>query len=361
MKIAIDISQVVYSTGVSVYTKNLVENLLKLEKQSLPLRGKENEYLLFGGTLRRTNELKKFASKIFPIPPTLADLIWNKLHVFPIEYLVGKIDVFHSSDWTQPPSRAFKVTTVHDLSPLVLPEWTDKNVAEVHKRRLVWVKKEVDRVIAVSEATKKDLIEHGFNEEKIRVIYEAPDPIFRPASKVAVERLKKTYKIAGSYILVVGTSPRKNTDRILKAYRAVKMPGLTLVIVGDSTRSDYEADGALRVGRIDDEELATFYSGAEALIYPSLYEGFGLSIVQAFASGCPVVTSNISSMPEVAGDAAVLVDPYSVESIAEGIKDALENREGLIQKGLKRVKEFSWEKTARETLEVYKEALFSNL
>ncbi|KKQ96568.1 MAG: hypothetical protein UT23_C0029G0007, partial [Candidatus Woesebacteria bacterium GW2011_GWA1_39_12] len=107
MKIAIDISQSIYGTGVSWYTRSLVENLLTLDDQ--------NEYLLFGGSLRRLGELRKFAKgKYYPIPPSLADFIWNRLHVLPIENLIGEVDVFHSSDWTQPPSKAFKVTTVHD-------------------------------------------------------------------------------------------------------------------------------------------------------------------------------------------------------------------------------------------------------
>lgn len=109
MRICIDVSQIVYGTGVSVYTRNLIQNLLKIDQK--------NEYVFFAGTLRRKADVLRFVpdAKVFPIPPTLADIIWNRTHVLPIEKLVGKIDVFHSSDWTQPPSNAFKVTTVHDL------------------------------------------------------------------------------------------------------------------------------------------------------------------------------------------------------------------------------------------------------
>jgi glycosyltransferase involved in cell wall biosynthesis len=110
------------------------------------------------------------------------------------------------------------------------------------------------------------------------------------------------------------------------------------------------------LGPVSDEDLAALYTGAEVLVFPSLYEGFGLPILDAFACGCPVVTSNLSSMPEVAGDAAVLVDPYDVNSIADGIEKALRWRKGLIEKGSKWVKQFSWIKTAAETLKTYKEA-----
>src|SRR3989344_3402437 len=176
MKIAIDISSIVYGTGVSIYTRNLVTNLIKEDIQ--------NDYILFGGSLRRMrdlriflNTLKKysFQGKIFPIPPTLADIFWNKLHVLPIEKLIGRNDIFHSSDWTQPPSNAFKVTTIHDLVPLLFPKLTHSRIVDVHKRRLARVKKYADWIIAPSNQTKGDLINSGFSKDKISVIPEAVD------------------------------------------------------------------------------------------------------------------------------------------------------------------------------------------
>lgn len=165
MKICIDISQIVYGTGVSDYTEDLVKNLLAIDSQ--------NEYVLFGGSLRQIPRIKylisrfegRFVSKILPIPPTLADLIWNRIHKLQIENLVGNIDVFHSSDWTQPPSKAFKVTTVHDISPILSRAFSKKdlirNIPKTHAARLKWVKKEVDRIIVPSNATKKDLVNSG--------------------------------------------------------------------------------------------------------------------------------------------------------------------------------------------------------
>jgi len=188
MRIAIDISQVVYGTGVSSYTKNLVENLLKLDKS--------DEFVLFAGALRRKKDVLNIfpQTKVFPIPPTLADFIWNKLHIFPIEKLTGKVDVFHSSDWTEPPSRAFKVTTVHDLAPVLYPRLFPRDIIhdiiKTHKRKLNWVKKETDRVIVPSVTTRLDLIKLGFDDGKIRVIPEAPSKIFKPASQDSIEKLK---------------------------------------------------------------------------------------------------------------------------------------------------------------------------
>lgn len=356
MRIAIDISQIVYSTGVSAYTQNLVENLLKLDH--------EDEFILFAGTLRRKNDILRLfpQTRIFPLPPTLADVIWNKFHILPIEKLIGKIDVLHSSDWTQPPSTSFKVTTVHDLGPILYPRLFPKDmihdIVATHRQRLSWVKSEADRVIVPSNTTKTDLIQLGFDVKKIRVIPEAPSSIFKPSTKESIERLKNKYKISGKYVLAVGMNVRKNTDNIIRAFDLARSgQDLKLVFVGLPKYIDIKETRNVRVaGLVPINELPVFYSGAEALIYPSFYEGYGLPILEAFACGTPVVTSNVSSMPEVAGGAAVLVDPVDVNSIADGIVKAIRGPKGLIEKGVARVREFSWEKTAKMTLDVYKES-----
>ncbi len=362
MKIAIDISQIVYETGVSHYVKNLVINLLKIDK--------DNSYILFAGSLRRKADIEKFADtlsgnfklNVFPFPPTLLSLLWNRLHVLPIEKLIGPIDVLHTSDWAEAPSAAFKVTTVHDLAPLMYPNLFPRdairNIVETHKLKLSWVKKESKRVIVPSIATKSDLVKLGFNSDIIRITPEAVSPNFKKASEDEVSAIKRKYKIAGDYILSVGMNPRKNTQRIIEAFDKSRYgKDLKLVFIGIPKYINVQESRNVRiVGHVDSGELNILYSGAKALIYPSLYEGFGLPILEAFACECPVVTSNISSLAEVAGNAAVLVDPYDVNSITEGIEKALKGPKGLIEKGLERLKQFSWEKTARETLAVYNES-----
>ena len=358
MKIGIDISQIIYETGVSWYTKNLVENLLKLSTS--------DEFTLFGGSLRQTEKLKlltksfkgNFTTKFYPFPPLLADYVWNRLHVLPIEGLIGKVDVFHSSDWTQPPTKAYKVTTIHDLVPIIFPEDTPPGVVAVHKRRLAWVKKEVDKIIAVSESTKSDIIERlGIPEEKITVIYEAPDPIYTKRTKVEIDKVKAKYSISEDYLLSVGSGKRKNLGRTYEAFLGVRRqkPNLKLVIACHGELNLQK--GMIQAKSPTGDELACLYSGAQCLAYASLYEGFGLPILEAFSCLCPVVTSNASSMPEVAGNAAIIVDPHSAKSIEEGMLEAIRTRESLIVRGKKRVREFSWEKTARETLEIYHEAI----
>ncbi|MFZ5932927.1 MAG: glycosyltransferase family 4 protein [Patescibacteria group bacterium] len=356
MRIAIDVSQVIYKTGVSVYTKNLVQNLLKIDK--------ENEYVLFGGYGRGKRLLGEFinglsgnfTTKLFPIPPTLADLVWNRLHLLPIEKLIGAVDVFHSSDWSEPPSQAFKVTTVHDLAPIRFPKLTHPKIYRAHKKRLEWVKKEADRIIVPSEATKKEMESYGFDTGNVRVIPEASD--IKPASPTEVARIKQKYNITGKYLLAIGTNPRKNISRIIKAFDLVRAGEDLKLVVIVTPRFEVGERRGLRLveDKLSQEELAAFYTGAEVLVYPSLYEGFGLPILDSFACGVPVVTSNLSSMAEVAGNAAVLVDPYEVESIVEGIRTALRGKLGLYKKGMARVSRFSWEKTAKMTLDVYSEA-----
>lgn len=355
MKIAIDISQIVYETGVSWYTKKLIENLLKIDR--------ENEYILFGGSLRRLDDLRaktnhfsgNFTTKFFPIAPTVSDFVWNKLHLISIERLIGEVDVFHSSDWSQPPTKAFKVTTVHDLWPIKYPDKTHPRIAATHRARLYWVKKEVDRIIVPSEATKTDLIELGIEKERIKVIYEGPHIEKKFEDKAFIEDIKKQLKISGDYILGVGVNERKNTKNIIKAFELSKAgKDLTLVLVGRPQIKLEHQRGVRLVGAVSDKVMEALYAGAQALVFPSLYEGFGLPILDAFVSECPVVTSNLSSMKEIAGAGAVLVDPNDINSISDGIKYAVTHRQTLIKKGLQRVKAFSWQRAAEETLQVYK-------
>jgi len=184
MKIGIDISQAAYEkTGVAKYVKNLVENLIKIDKK--------NEYILFFTSLRKEIQNSKFKIqkfdnsvkdsfgmdnvklKIFKIPPTLLDFLWNRLHILPIEWLIGDVDVFLTSDWTEPPTmKAKKVTILYDLIVYKHPQETAKKIIEVQKRKLKWVKKESDMIICISEATKKDAMEIlGIEEKRLRVAH----------------------------------------------------------------------------------------------------------------------------------------------------------------------------------------------
>ena len=179
MKIGIDISQLVYqNTGVSSYLKNLVNHLLRIDR--------ENSYVLFGSSFRRRQTLKKIVQefndsnhrtkpviKLFWFPPTILDFLWNKLHIFPVEWFIGDIDVFISSDWTQPQTKkAKKATILYDLIVYKYPEETDKKIVETQKRKLKWVKKEAEVIFCISESTKKDATEIlGIEKSRLTVIY----------------------------------------------------------------------------------------------------------------------------------------------------------------------------------------------
>jgi glycosyltransferase involved in cell wall biosynthesis len=361
MKIAIDISQVIYGTGVSVYTKNLVSTLIKLYP--------EDEFVLFGGSFRRQGELKSFIKKvggipkIFPFPPKLLDFVWNALHIIPIEYFIGKVDIIHTSDWTEPPSKIPKVTTVHDLVPFIYPETTTDEIRRAHKKRLVWVMRESKAIIAVSRSTKEDLISIlKIPEEKIIVIPEGVEERYQPQPISIIDSVKRKYHIDGEYIYSLSTlEPRKNQQSLIDAFEIVhkENPDLKLVIGGKTGWGDplTKVPGVIMPGFIPDADLPALYSGSLAFALPSLYEGFGLSPLQAMACGTAVVVSDISSMPEVVGDAGILVDPKKIESIATGIIEAIENRSILREKCLEQAQKFSWEKAARATYNVYKQVL----
>ena len=351
MKVGIDISQIVFAgTGVATYTRNLVENIVKQDQK--------NEYVLFGSSLRQQKILNDFLPninhKIFPIPPTVMETIWNRFHILPVENLIGKVNVFHSSDWTESPSKAKKVTTVHDLIVYKFPKSSDPGIIAAQKRKLTWAKKEEAAFIAVSKATKKDIVEIlGVPEEKITVIYEAARDIFKKSNKKNSDK---------PYILAVGTrEPRKNLDRLVKAYESLNLKDVDLVIAGKfgwGPSTSLRIKSSVKVlGYIPPEKLVDLYSNALCFAYPSIYEGFGIPILEAFNCECPVITSDISSMPEVGGNAAIYADPLSVSDIAEKLRFVLELSQSkckvLIQKGLDQAKKFSWEKAAQETIKIY--------
>lgn len=363
MKIAIDISQAIYGTGVSVYTKNLAASLIKLYP--------EDQFILFGGSLRRKQELLTLARKIkgipkiYPFPPTFMDLIWNSLHVLPVEKFIGQVDLIHTSDWTEPPSKFPKVTTVHDLIPFKFPQTTTDSIRNTHKKRLAWVMRESDKIIAVSQSTKEDLISiMKIPNEKIVVIPEGVEDRYCPQSIDIQEIIKKRYHINEDYIFTLSTlEPRKNQARLIKAFKLVKekFPNLQLIIGGRTGWGEIPeaVEGVSMPGYIPDADLPGLYSGCLAFVLPSIYEGFGLPPLQAMSCGAPVAVSNVSSLPEVVEGAGVLFDPESVESIAAGIIEAIENRSKLKPLSLAQASKFTWEKTAERTHDVYQSVLDS--
>jgi glycosyltransferase involved in cell wall biosynthesis len=269
------------------------------------------------------------------------------------------------------PGRTKTVAVVHDLAVHRYPEqFRYKDWLLLHTFS-AYAAREADQLIAVSQATADDLARYYGREKRVRVVHHGVDHdrFYAPGEEEARagwQRLSKRFSaLHQPYVLYVGQiQPRKNLVRLIAAFERVKehLPGLQLVLAGGHgwrqasihqalARSPVASD-IVSLGVIPDDLLAALYWHAEVFVLPSLYEGFGMPILEAFACGCPVVCADVSSMPEVAGGAAVLVDPLNTESIAGGITEALGTKTVLRERGIARALEFTWEKTAKETLEV---------
>lgn len=290
----------------------------------------------------------------------------------PFEILNKKLDVLHSPDFIPPfRCKCRSVITVHDLAFMLYPHFLTKASARYYGQIDQAVRR-ADAIIAVSQATKRDVMRLlGVDDRKITVIYEAANPLFGPMDRhEAAQRVSRRFGVAGDFLLFVSTiEPRKNVPNLLRAFRRLLDDygqDVRLVVVGEKGWLFDEAfdlvtelrlsKEVIFLGRVAAEELLWLYNSAQALVQPSIYEGFGLMPLEAMACGTPVVVSNVSSMPEVAGDAGLTVDPHNVDELAVAmwrILDDTELRASLIDKGVKRAACFSWDKTASETLNLY--------
>jgi glycosyltransferase involved in cell wall biosynthesis len=288
-----------------------------------------------------------------------------------------RIDVWHGLDQSGIPfwgKVGKSVVTIHDVIPLVLPWAFSRRHRWVLAAALGRIRKQADMVIVPSNAVAKDVVQYlQVERERITVIPMGCDPRFYPSEEpVRVAAMRRRYGVPERYILFVGTlEPRKNVTTLLQAFGrvAAEQPqdGLHLVITGGSGwgGEDYMglvADLGLHhlvrfTGFVDDAHLPDLYRNALLFVYPSLYEGFGLPVLEAMACGIPVITSNRSSLPEVAGDAALLVDPTQPEALAAAMSGLLHDgswRQELRAKGLARSAAFTWEVVAQRTLAVYR-------
>lgn len=374
MIIGIDISSIPYGTGVSNYTLNLVRSLLKIDKT--------NTYKLFYSSLRLPlpPEIARYKDqpnvKIYHhrLPPTLLSLLWNQLHILPIQTLIGPVDVFHTSDWTQPPTKSTKnLTTIHDLVPFIYPETLHKRIVKTHKLKLQKAQKSCAHFICVSKNSQKDLLKlfPKINPDNTSVVYEAAENKYQDFLKLSPtkqqEEKEKIYKLYDlkNFILAQGTrEPRKNLLRLISAFKQFKKENprstLQLAITGKyGWGQDIKNNSSpfIRIlGYIPEKDMVALHAAATALVYPSLYEGFGLPLVKSLKVGTPVITSNTSSLPEVVGDAAILVNPRSTEDIKNAIQRIATNynlRKSLCQKGIIQAQKFSWDQTAKDTLKIY--------
>lgn len=360
MKIGIDISAIVFGTGVSRYTQNLCQSLI----EAYPTE----TFVLYGGSLRKKKILEAFAQnfsqnvmqKMNHLSPTIQSFLFNQLHL-PIEPFTGKLDIFHSWDWYTPAIRhGSLVTTIHDLSAVLYEADTHPSIVAHHRRSLAWIKKEAVKIIAVSESTKRDIMRIlSIPEKNIEVIYEAlPREQQIKPSQEEIKETSAKYNIQRPYVVLVSSQePRKNITRAINAFEAFSKTH-DLVLIGNKGYDRIESKSFVKkVGYVDSHSLACLYRGSEALLYPSYYEGFGLPILEAFFHQTPVIVAKVSSMPEVAGQAASYCDPFKTSSIVQAIQHALTNRQSLINEGIKQLSKFNWQKTAAQTMAVYEAAI----
>lgn len=267
------------------------------------------------------------------------------------------------------------VATVHDLSYELLPKDAPPRDRLVLGTLLPISARQAAAIIVVSQNTLKDVVERlHVPQERITVIYEAAPPyIERVTDRALLDRVLRCYRMTSPYILAVGNlQPRKNLLRVVEAYAAIQHedPSVQLVIVGKARWRQSEIIRLVRerglenrvifTGYVSNGELSALYSAAAVLIYPSLYEGFGLPVLEAMTCGTPVITSNSSSLPEVAGDAALLIDPRNVAALVAALRAVLTSSDlagDLRARGLKQARLFSWQKTAEQTLAVYDRVL----
>lgn len=370
-RVAIDYTAAVRQrAGIGRYTRGLVGALAEVDR--------ETEYLLLSAG-REAPERQwpaNFRRRILPLSDRHLAILWQRLRLpLPVELLTGPIDVFHSPDFTLPPvRRAHTVLTIHDLSFVRHPECFSRPLLEYLLASVPRAVRRADFLLADSKSTRQDLIELlSVPPERIAVIYPGVEAHFCPTADLsALEARLALYGLRRPYILGVGTlQPRKNFARLIRAYHLVRQRhGIPhrLIIAGakgwlfeeiEETIRDLRLEGWVQViGFIPDEDLPALYQGAEAFAFPSVYEGFGIPILEALACGTPVVASNTSSLPEAAGEAALLVDPEDVEALAEAlwrlIVDA-ELRNALRARGFEQAKRFSWAASARQVCSIYRQ------
>jgi len=317
-----------------------------------------------------------FQWKSTRITPDWLARIWQRLLLpLPIETFVGDVDLYHATDFVLPPtrSRTKTIVTVHDLSFVRTPETASPRLKVYLDKVVPRSIHRADHVIADSSATKADLMSiYGLTAEKISVVLSGVNSRFTPVEQPDYVRAK--YNIPEKpFVLAVGTvQPRKNFARLIEAVHAVREEGLDIDLViagGKGWLADamYDTINRLNVGDyvhligfVEDADLPALYSAADVFAFPSLYEGFGLPVLEAMACGTPVITSNVSSLPEVAGDAAICVNPYDVTALQRAIRIMFDDDvlcKNLIEKGFEQAKRFSWQQSAKDLLAVYSKVL----
>lgn len=364
MRLGIDARLVHYhQAGISRYCLQLMRALADINK--------EDQFVIFQSRRDRRTLVEQANFQIRPL--------WTPSH-HPLEQLLlslelrfTPLDVLHSPDFIPPFRRRCRsIITIHDLAFLLYPQYLTKSSARYYGQ-IDQAVRHTDHIIAVSESTRRDIVRLlGVPEPMITVIHEAPRRFFHQLPDVDLRpRLHQRFGLERDFVLFVGTiEPRKNIPTLLSAFQQLLdhyRPEVDLVLAGAPgwlTDELHSLVGRLKLdhrvhflGRVSDQELVWLYNAARVFVFPSFYEGFGLPPLEAMACGAPVIVSNVSSLPEVVGDAGLLFDPTDPTDLTVAIWRLLSDetlRREMIEKGLRRAARFSWQRAARETLELYR-------
>lgn len=366
MNICIESSALNFSnrSGLMTYTEGLLNSLGKADKF--------NDYYLTYYSLRRNAENmpghsgKNFHKIVLRFPDGefwKRQFLLDKL-ILPNFFKTKKIRIFHRpSGYTMPSVKnVYKILTIHDLRTLTIGDkyWI-QNIADYQNTI-----NSLDMCLVVSECTKQDLIKNfNIDEKKIKVIYLGADQRFCPSSEENIKNTLSKYQINKPFLFSVGSVPRKNIDGVIRSFAGSKVVKDYQLVLG--CYMDIEkytllvkelniANRVIFLPKLNDQDMIDLYSACRVFVFPSLYEGFGLPILEAMQCGAPVITSNVSSCPEIAGDAALLVDPNNIGQISDAINEIHDNlslRKNLITKGYSRAAHFSWDKFAKEMMDIF--------
>ena len=357
--------------GIGTYIRNLIAALSEIDS--------ENQYVLFVGQ-QGSHDLADLPENFRVVVEKSPSYSARELIALSWRLFRLRLDLYHSTHYVLPavvPCRA--VVTIHDIIHLLYPEFLPSALAFFYAQRMIRRSlSRGDRIIAVSQNTKTDLMDYfKVDGRKIRVVYSGVTDRYRnELSQAEISTWLEEFSIDQPYLLFVGNpKPHKNLDNVVKAYgRALEIHDFEadLVCVGDREGLEFKvrqraeqlgiANRIKLVGHVPDEALPALYQGSKLFLFPTLYEGFGLPVIEAMASGVPVITSNTSALREIAEGYGHLVNPLEVEDIAQAIAQCMaddEHRSSLIKLGKRRAEDFRWSRTAEQTLEVYLAALQS--
>ena len=370
MRIAID-ARKLRDYGIGTYVRNLLRQLGRQDDS--------HEYVVFCRE-HDCDTVEEFGPKFRAVVETAGNYSVIEQFALPMDLRRAAVDLFHAPHYVLPaltPCRS--VVTIHDCIHLRFPQYLPTRIGYAYARAQMWLAThKAARVITVSEASKRDILRYfRVPESRIDVIYNAIDERFwHEPDPEDISRTRERYRLTAPFVLYAGNiKPHKNLERLIEAFHLMRqgspeLRDVELLIIGDEISKYATLRRAVHrhklhkhvrfFGFVPDQTLASLYRLANAFVFPSLYEGFGLPPLEAMASGTPVIASNVSSLPEVVGDAALMIDPYEPGAIADAMRQVLTDsqlRADLRARGFIRAREFSWERSVRRVREIYEEVM----